>query len=147
MGLVAFVEAASSPVKYALFQYCGHSVLGSVGIAFRPASSTSPVKIGAFGGVILTFFYFALLLRKRRSTRLFYEDSIIANLLKEIIYSVLAAFIGVTGCGSKHEMTFCMLSGALGPIVAAVFIIALLGLVVGVIWCVERFRDWRAGYL
>lgn len=149
LRLVEFAEAAFSPLKYALFQSCGYAFVSSVGIAVPPAPITSCLKIGAIGGIILTFFYFALLLRKRRPNRLYSEDSIasyVANLVKEIIYSVLAACLGVMGCGRREEMRLFMLVGALGPIVATVVIVALLGLVAGMVWSLKRLRDWRAAY-
>jgi hypothetical protein len=147
--LLAYAEAASSPVKYALFQACGHAFINSIGIAFPPPSLTSPLKIGGVGGVILAFFYFALLLRKRNKIPLYYEDSMVSyivNLIQEVMYSALGGFLGAMGCGRTDEMTVSMVAGALGPIVATMTIISFLGLLVGMVWCVETFRDWCAGY-
>jgi hypothetical protein len=147
--LLAYAEAASSPVKYALFQSCGHAFINSIGIPFSPASLTSPLKIGGVGGVILALFYFALLLRQKSKIRLYNEDSMVSyvvNLLQEIMYSAIGGFLGAIGCGRTEEMTVSMVAGALGPIVATMAIISFLGLLVAIVWCVEKFRDWRAGY-
>jgi hypothetical protein len=148
--ILAFAEAASSPVKYAMFQSCGHAFINLIGFgASLPPSLTSPLKIGSFGGTILTFFYFALLLRKSSTTRPGCDVSLVSyvvGLVKEILYSAVGAYLGVMGCGHRDEMRWFMLAGALGPIVATVVIVGVLGLVAGIVWCVERFRDWRAGY-
>ncbi len=72
--------------------------------------------------------------------------SYVTNFCKEIFYSVVAALLGVLGCAQKTDTVFFVIVGAVGPVIFLITIVALLILAVSVVWCVERFRDWLAGY-
>ena len=102
---------------------------------------------------MLTILYFGLLLRIRRSHRHLNpyasEDSImsyVTNFCKEIFYSVVAAYLGVLGCAQKTDAVFFVIVGGIGPVIFLITVVVLLILAVSVVWCVERFRDWLAGY-
>jgi len=143
----AFVEAALSPAKYAIFHYFGYLFIATTGLTHPPESSA--VKIGAFGGSILTLVYFSLLWRKSNTTLHESTGSTViyaADLFKEVIYSVCAAVFGVMGCGQKDDLSFFVLAGALGPAVFLVVVLVFLGIGISTAWCIKRLRYWYAGY-
>ena len=59
---------------------------------------------------------------------------------------MVAAFLGVHGCTQKTDAVFFVIVGGIGPVIFLISVVLLLILAVSVLWCVERFRDWLAGY-
>jgi len=145
------MEAALSPVKYALFQYLGFLLLLAVNPTISShLSPTSSAKIGALGGTLLALLYFVLLLKVTDSKT---EEPtgeslafLLTALVKEMAYSGLAAAIGAVGYGlpQYHYLSVVSTAGVLGPVVFLIVMFGLLGSVLCVAWFCRSIRDWHA---
>ncbi|CAA7269529.1 unnamed protein product [Cyclocybe aegerita] len=144
--LYSFAEAALSPAKYSLFQFLGSAFIQWFGHPNSVAPSTS-AKIGAFGGTTLILLYFALLLKPRSTVHEADESldfhsvlSCLIVLLKEMVYSVLAAIIGSLACGLQGQMHFHVAAGYLGPVLFLAVLFGSLAITIGVAWSGGKCR-------
>jgi hypothetical protein len=156
-----FIEAVLSPAKYALFQILGTCFLQLSPCPLAPKSYALSAKTGAFGGTIVTIFYFLLVVmrnshlppdpnaEKSSGSRRITQSVVI--LLHEMLYSVLASAVGSIAYSwsgiYRVELGIHAFAGCIGPIL----FLSLLSLLVGVVWCSvwshKKFMDWYTGYL
>ena len=156
-----FIEAVLSPAKYALFQILGACFLQLSPCPLAPKSYALSAKTGAFGGIIVTIFYFLLVVM--RNSRLPPDPHVEQNngskgiarsamiLLHEMLYSVLASAVGSIAYSwssvYRVELGIHIFAGCIGPIL----FLCLLSSSVVVIWCAlwshKKFMDWYTGYL
>jgi hypothetical protein len=144
----SLAEILLSPAKYSIFQILGFKFFETIERADTlPCylSLKSAAIVGALGGTLLSFLYLVLLFRRRHlssdelNTTYF---SYIQVLCKEIAYSGLAGVIGASAIGrcSAQELSYFAISGILGPILFLVLMFGVVGLVIGVVWGIERVK-------
>jgi len=148
----SLVEISLSPAKYSIFQVLGFKFFERIERAGTPPlylSLKSAAIVGALGGTLLSFLYLVLLFRRRHlaSDELNITScfSYIQVLCKEIAYSGLAGIIGASAIGrsSAHELGYFAISGILGPVLFLVLMFGVVGMVIGVVWVIERVKYRR----
>ncbi|KAF8170437.1 hypothetical protein BJ912DRAFT_137966 [Pholiota molesta] len=147
-------EILASPVKYAIFEVLGYEFIRGFGISSRVSGSLrSSAIIGALGGGVLTMVHLALSFkyhntREDYSTLRSLSTSLLQALWKETIFSLFAAIIGATlsGVNSSDDLRYTAVAGVVGPILALAVMFGILGVIIGVVWSVERLRGFVSRY-
>lgn len=155
------LEAALSPVKYALFQVLGTCFLQLAGCPHAPKSYAIAAKTGAFGGITVAIFYFLLVITRNPGLPSEPDDEQALGaernyhslwiLLHEMIYSALASAVGSVAYSwsgaYRIELGIHAFAGSAGPILCLILFISLVGFVWCVLWSQKKFMDWYTGYL
>ncbi|PPQ92574.1 hypothetical protein CVT25_007266 [Psilocybe cyanescens] len=137
----AVAETVLSPAKYALFQFLGYKLI-EITCPVSNFSSTTSIKVGAWGGAALTLVHISVILLCRK-----YPHNGVANyqmLCKEMICSAAGSIIGAlySGLNNRQALSTFAIAGFFGPVVFLVILFGILGLAIVVGWTVERVKVW-----
>lgn len=144
----AWMEAAISPAKYALFQVLGFYFIRATGHLDVPSNfcAAYAAKIGCCAGIALGAFYLSLLCRRGHFRLQDVSDlgplAAFSNLCKEMAYTAIASVIGasVHGLDDRAGLFFLAASGILGPAVFLMILFGVLGMAIAIAWSFERFK-------
>uniref|UniRef100_A0A8H8CME4 Uncharacterized protein n=1 Tax=Psilocybe cubensis TaxID=181762 RepID=A0A8H8CME4_PSICU len=136
----AVAEAVLSPAKYALLQFLGYKLLNlTFSVNDSGLSSATSIKVGAWGGAVLTFVHLFVLASRRDNLR---NDASIHHMVcKEMLCSAVGSIFGAMSCGLMNNLSIFATAGFIGP---AVFLVILFGpicVAMAIRWIIERW--WK----